>query len=81
MRPLGLDVRVGLHTGEVELISEDIAVHIAARIGGLAGAAEVLVSETVKGILASSGIALDRGAHELKGIAEAWLYEVTETTS
>jgi len=81
LKPLNLDVRVGVHTGEVELIDEDIggiAVHIASRIGGLAGSGEVLVSETIKGIVAGSGIAFkDRGDHELKGIPESWrLYEV-----
>lgn len=81
LEPLGLPVRVGLHTGEVELIGDDIggiAVHIASRIGGIAGSGEVLVSETVKGIVAGSGIAFqDRGRHELKGIPEPWqLYEV-----
>jgi pimeloyl-ACP methyl ester carboxylesterase len=81
LRPLGLEVRVGLHTGEVEPMGEDIggiAVHIASRIGGLAGSGEVLVSDTVKGIVAGSGIAFrDRGEYELKGIPESWhLYEV-----
>ena len=82
LTPLGLEVRVGLHTGEIELVGgEDIggiAVHIASRIGGLAGAGEVLVSETVKGIVAGSGIAFrDRGQCDLKGIPESWrLYEV-----
>lgn len=81
LRPFGLEVRVGLHTGELELMGEDIggiAVHIASRIGGLAGSGQVLVSDTVKGIVAGSGIAFrDRGQYELKGIPESWhLYEV-----
>jgi pimeloyl-ACP methyl ester carboxylesterase len=81
LKPLNLEVRVGLHTGEVELIDEDIggiAVHIASRIGGLAESGEVLVSETIKGIVAGSGIAFkDRGQYELKGLPETWrIYEV-----
>jgi len=73
---LGIEVRVGLHSGEVEVMGADvggIAVHIASRVGGLAGPAEVLVSETVKGIVAGSGIIFeDRGSHELKGIPDRW---------
>ncbi len=76
VRPLGIDVRVGLHSGEVEIMGEDvggIAVHIASRVGDLAGASEVLVSETVKGIVAGSGIRFeDRGEHELKGVPDTW---------
>jgi class 3 adenylate cyclase len=71
---LGLEVRVGLHCGEVELIGEDvggIAVHIAARIGALAAGGEVLVSSTVKDLVAGSGIQfVDRGAKQLKGISD-----------
>ncbi len=81
VRPLGIQVRVGLHTGEVELVGDDvagIAVHIAARVGALAGAGEVLVSGTVKDLVAGSGLAFsDRGAHALKGIPDKWrIYEV-----
>ena len=72
----GLDVRVGLHTGEVEAVDGDvggIAVHIAARVGALADPGEVLVSGTVKDLVAGSGIAFeDRGARELKGIPDEW---------
>ncbi len=75
-RGLGLEVRIGLHTGEVELMDDDvggIAVHIAARVGALAGAGEVLVSSTVKELVAGSGIEFeDRGAKQLKGIADEW---------
>ncbi len=75
-RSLGLEVRIGLHCGEVELMGEDvggIAVHIAARIGALAGAGEVLVSSTVKDLVAGSGIQfVDRGAKQLKGIPDEW---------
>jgi class 3 adenylate cyclase len=75
-RPLGLDVRVGLHSGEVELIGDDvggIAVHIAARVGALAAPGEVLVSSTVKDLVAGAGIPFaDRGAQRLKGISDEW---------
>ena len=73
---LDLEVRVGLHCGEVELIEEDvggIAVHIAARVGALAAGGEVLVSSTVKDLVAGSGIRFeDRGATQLKGIPDEW---------
>jgi len=75
-RDLRLDVRAGLHTGECELLGEDIggmAVHIGARVGALAGAGEVLVSSTVKDLVAGSGIAFaERGAFELKGVPGEW---------
>lgn len=73
---IGLDTRVGLHSGEVELLGDDvggIAVHIASRVGSLARPGEVLVSETVKGIVAGSGLRFeDRGEHELKGVPDRW---------
>lgn len=77
----GLQLRAGVHTGEVELRGEDIggvAVHIAARIAALAGAGEILVSRTVKDLTAGSGLVFeDRGAHRLKGIGDDWnLYRV-----
>jgi pimeloyl-ACP methyl ester carboxylesterase len=75
-RSLGLEVRIGLHSGEVELIGEDvsgIAVHIAARVGALATPGEVLASSTVKDLVAGSGIPfVDRGAKRLKGIPDEW---------
>jgi len=75
-RSSGLEVRIGLHSGEVEVMDEDvggIAVHIAARVGALAGAGEVLVSSTVKDLVAGSGIAFaDRGTQQLKGISDEW---------
>jgi class 3 adenylate cyclase len=75
-RALGLEVRAGLHTGEVELVEESlrgIAVHIAARVAASAGPGEVLVSSTVKDLVAGSGIEFeDRGAHALKGVPEEW---------
>jgi pimeloyl-ACP methyl ester carboxylesterase/class 3 adenylate cyclase len=73
---LDLEVRIGLHAGEVELVDGDvggIAVHIAARIGALAGPGEVLVSSTVKDLVAGSGIEFaDRGVKELKGVPDEW---------
>jgi class 3 adenylate cyclase len=76
LRPLGLEVRSGLHTGEIALVDDDvtgIAVHIGARISGLAGAGEILVSSTVKDLVVGSGIAFEqRGAHALKGVPDEW---------
>jgi class 3 adenylate cyclase len=73
---LGLQVRAGLHTGECEVMGDDlggIAVHIAARVGALAEPSEVLVSRTVKDLVAGSGIEFtDRGVHELKGVPDTW---------
>ncbi len=73
---LGLEVRIGLHCGEVELIGDDvggIAVHIAARIAALAAPGEVLASSTVKDLVAGSGIGfVDRGAEQLKGVPDEW---------
>ncbi|MFN8174100.1 MAG: adenylate/guanylate cyclase domain-containing protein [Solirubrobacteraceae bacterium] len=75
-RHLGVEVRVGLHCGEVELIGEDvggIAVHIAARVGALAGGGEVLVSSTVKDLVAGSGVRFeDRGTTRLRGVPDEW---------
>lgn len=72
MRDMGLDVRAGVHTGEVERRGDDIgglAVHIAARVADLADTGEVLVSRTVTDLVAGAGIAFaDRGAHALKGV-------------
>ncbi len=72
----GLEVRAGVHTGEVERVGDDvagIAVHIGARIAGLAGPGEVLVSGTVKDLVAGSGLNFtDRGTHELRGVPGEW---------
>jgi len=81
VRPLGIEVRAGLHTGECELRNGDIggiAVHIGARVAGMAGPGEVVVSGTVKDLVAGSGLAFsDRGAHALKGAPGEWrLYAV-----
>jgi class 3 adenylate cyclase len=76
VRELGLQIRAGLHTGEIELAGDDIrgiAVHIGARISALAGPGELLVSSTVRDLVAGSGIEFeDRGQHELKGVPGAW---------
>lgn len=76
MRDLGIDVRAGLHTGEVELAEEKvrgIAVHIGARVCAMAEPGEVLVSSTVKDLVAGSQLTfVDRGAHALKGVSDDW---------
>ena len=76
VRALGIDIRAGLHTGEIEVRDDDvggIAVHIAARVQAAAGAGEVLVSRTVRDLVVGSGIAFeDRGSHALKGIPDEW---------
>jgi len=81
VRPLGLEIRAGLHTGEVETIDGKvggIAVHIGARVGALARPSQVLVSSTVKDLVAGSGLTFeDAGEHELKGVPDRWhLYRV-----
>jgi class 3 adenylate cyclase/alpha-beta hydrolase superfamily lysophospholipase len=76
VRPLGLTVRAGLHTGEAELREDDvagIAVHIAARVMAMAGPGEVLTSSTVKDLVVGSGLRFsDRGAHSLRGVEDEW---------
>jgi class 3 adenylate cyclase len=76
VRPLGLTVRAGIHTGEIEILDGDIAgiaVHAAARITALARANEVLVSAVVKDLAAGSDLGFtDRGTHTLKGFDQAW---------
>jgi pimeloyl-ACP methyl ester carboxylesterase len=73
---LGIEVRAGVHTGECERLGNKlsgIAVHIAARVAASAGSGEVVVSQTVKDLVAGSGIEFeDRGLHELKGVPDAW---------
>src|SRR4029450_4030247 len=73
---LGLEVRAGLHTGEVERAKggkpRGIAVNVAARVSGLAGSGEVLVTATTRDLVAGSGLSFeDRGEHELKGLGES----------
>jgi class 3 adenylate cyclase len=76
MRQLGIEVRSGLHTGECEIVDgkmSGIAVHTGARVAAQAGPGEVLVSSTVKDLVAGSGLEFqDRGLHELKGIPGEW---------
>jgi class 3 adenylate cyclase len=81
VRTLGMELRVGLHTGEVETVGEDlagIAVHIGARVAAAAQRGEVLVSRTVADLMAGSGIRFrERGVHLLKGVPGNWqLYAV-----
>lgn len=84
VRSLGLEVRAGLHTGEIELVGDDVrglAVHIGARVMAFAGPGEVLASATVKDLVFGSGIEFeDRGTHVLKGVPGEWrLFAVTST--
>ena len=76
LRQFGLEIRAGLHTGECELLDGDvggIAVHLGARVAGNAAPGEVLVSSTVKDLVAGSGLRFeDRGTHTLKGIPDRW---------
>jgi len=83
VKELGLEVRAGLHTGECELVEDKvggIAVHIGARVAKAAQASEVLVSSTVKDLVAGSGLQFrERGAAELKGVPGAWrIYAVEQ---
>ena len=76
VRGLGLDVRIGLHTGEIELQADDIggiAVHIAQRVMGEAQPGEILASSTIRDLVAGSGITFeDRGTRQLRGVPDAW---------
>ncbi len=76
MANVGLPIRAGLHTGEIERRASDvggIAVHIAARVVALAGEGEVLVSRTVRDLVVGSDLLFDdRGAYELKGLPDRW---------
>ena len=81
VKPLGIEIRAGLHTGEIEYGGHDLAgvgVHIGARVGALAGTSEVWVSSTVKDLVVGSGLTFeDAGEHELKGVPDTWhLYRV-----
>ncbi len=84
LKPLGLEVRAGLHTGEVEMIDGKvggIAVHVGARVGALAGPSQVLVSQTVRDLVGGSGLTFeDADEHELKGVPDRWrLYRVVSS--
>lgn len=81
LQEIGIEVRAGVHTGEVEIMGEKIggiAVHIGARMAAMAGPREIFVSSTVKDLVARSGIPFtDRGIHTLKGVPDEWrLYAV-----
>jgi class 3 adenylate cyclase len=81
LRSSEISIRAGLHTGEVEVMADDIGgigVHIGSRISALAGADEIIVSSTVKDLVTGSGITFeDRGQYELKGVPDTWrLYAV-----
>jgi class 3 adenylate cyclase len=83
VRSVGLSIRAGCHTGEVELVGEDVlgvAVHIGARVAALAGPEEVWTSSTVKDLTMGSDLVFeDVGKHELKGVPDRWhLYRVVE---
>ena len=83
LRELGLEIRAGVHTGEVELTGEGVqglAVHIGARVASQAGPSEVLVSSTVKDLVAGSGLVFeDAGEHQLKGVPDRWhLYRMVD---
>jgi class 3 adenylate cyclase len=82
IRDLAIDIRAGVHAGEIEMRGDDIAgiaVHLAQRVCSHAGPGEVLVSRTVVDLVAGSGIDFDdRGDHELKGVPGSWrLFTVT----
>jgi class 3 adenylate cyclase len=76
VQALGIEVRAGLHTGEVEIRGDDIggiAVHIGARVSALAGANDVFVSSTLCDLVIGSGLEFDdRGSHQLKGVPGEW---------
>jgi class 3 adenylate cyclase len=76
IQSLGVEVRVGLHTGEIELHGDDIAgiaVHVGERVASHAGPGEVFISRTVADLIAGSQIELqDQGEHELKGVSGTW---------
>jgi class 3 adenylate cyclase len=83
LRPLGIAIRAGVHTGEVERVGarlRGMTVHIGARVAALAGPGEILVSQTVRDLAAGSGLTFDdAGEHELKGVPDRWhLYRVRD---
>jgi class 3 adenylate cyclase len=86
VRPLGIDIRAGLHTGECEFLAGDdvggIAVHIGARVAAVAEPGDVLASSTVRDLVVGSGIDFaDRGVHELKGVPDPWRLLAVEAPS
>jgi class 3 adenylate cyclase/pimeloyl-ACP methyl ester carboxylesterase len=76
VKPLGIEIRAGLHTGEVQQMGDNIggiAVHIGARVGALAGPSQVLVSSTVRDLVGGSGLTFnEHGVHDLKGVPGTW---------
>jgi len=85
VRDLGIEIRAGVHAGEVEEVGpklRGIAVHIAARVAATAGPSEVVVSQTVRDLVAGSGIEFeDRGIRVLKGVSGEWgLFAVRDTS-
>jgi class 3 adenylate cyclase len=83
LRPMGLEIRAGVHTGEVEIIDHKVggfAVNIGARVAGRAQPSEVLVTQTVKDLVTGSGLSFDdAGEHELKGVSDRWhLFRVAD---
>jgi class 3 adenylate cyclase len=85
LRPLGIPMRAGIHTGEVEIVDEDIkgiAVHRTSRVASLGKGDDIVVSRTIKDLVAVSGISFeDFGTHVLKGVPDAWqLYRVAGST-
>jgi class 3 adenylate cyclase len=82
---IGIPVRAGVHTGECDVVGDDLsglAVNIGARVGALAEAGEVLVSQTVKDLVVGSGIGFEeRGAHKLKGVPGEWRLYASQTSS
>jgi class 3 adenylate cyclase len=81
---LGVQLRAGVHTGECEMRGDDlggIAIHVAARVGAMAGPSELLVTSTVRDLVAGSSIRFDdRGLHALKGIPDKWQILRVEST-
>ena len=86
MAEIGLSIRAGLHTGEIELRADDdvagMGVHIASRVSGLASAGDTIVSRTVKDLVVGSGFVFaDAGEHSLKGVDDTWqCYRLTNAT-
>jgi pimeloyl-ACP methyl ester carboxylesterase len=84
VRDIGIEIRAGLHTGEVErrdAAATGLAVHVGARVAGLAAASEVLVTRTVQMLVLGSGISFaDRGLHRLRGVADEWQLFAVEHT-
>jgi pimeloyl-ACP methyl ester carboxylesterase len=83
VRPLGIEIRAGVHTGEIEYMGDNVGgmgVHIGARVGSTAGPSEVIVSSTVHDLVVGSGLTFhDHGVHELKGVPGEWrLYKASE---